>query len=193
MSRTQPIRQTNELTRFKDYYLKEHPNPRNYTLIVLGLNTALRISDILKITWGMVYDFENRHYHAHLYLTEQKTGKETMIALNQAVIAALENLRQTNSPSHKDDYLFISQKNHDTPISRYQAFRIIKKAAVDTHMPEHISCHSLRKTFGYHAWKNGTPPALLMDIFNHSSYQITRRYLCIEQDDKDEVFFHIDL
>ena len=193
MSRTQPIRQADELNRFKDYYLKEHPNPRNYALIVLGLNTALRIGDILKITWGMVYDFENRHYHAHLHLTEQKTRKETIIALNQAVIAALENLRQADSPSHKDDYLFNSQKNPDAPISRYQAFRIIKKAAVDTHMPEHISCHSLRKTFGYHAWKNGTPPALLMDIFNHSSYQITRRYLCIEQDDKDEVFFQINL
>ena len=54
MSRTQPIRQADELNRFKDYYLKEHPNPRNYALIVLGLNTALRIGDILKITWGMV-------------------------------------------------------------------------------------------------------------------------------------------
>ena len=86
-----------------------------------------------------------------------------------------------------------SQKNRDMPISRYQAFRIIKKAATDTNLPEHISCHSLRKTFGYHAWKNGTPPALLMDIFNHSSYQITKRYLCIEQDDKDNVFFQINL
>ncbi len=193
MSRTQPIRHTDELIRFKDYYRKEHPNPRNYALIVLGLNTALRISDILKITWGMVYDFENRHYHAHLHLTEQKTGKETMIALNHAVIAALGDLRQSTPLCHRDDYLFNSQKTHNMPISRSQAFRIIKKAAVDTHMPEHISCHSLRKTFGYHAWKNGTPPALLMDIFNHSSYQITRRYLCIEQDDKDEVFFQIDL
>lgn len=193
MSKTQPIREEEQLVDFKNYYRKEHPNPRNYTLIVLGLNTALRISDILKITWEMVYDFHTGHYRAHLNLTEQKTGKDAMIALNRTVITTLEDFRQTKESCQGKDYLFPSQKNPKMPISRYQAFRIIKKAAVATHMPDHISCHSLRKTFGYHAWKNGTPPALLMDIFNHSSYQITKQYLCIEQDDKDNVFFHIDL
>lgn len=37
------------------------------------------------------------------------------------------------------------------------------------------------------------PPALLMAIYNHSSYQITKRYLCIDQDDKDEVYSKIRL
>lgn len=193
MSKTQPIRQLDQLTEFKNYYLTEHPHPRNYTLIILGLNTALRISDILKITWDMVYDFDRCKYRSHLYLIEQKTGKETMIALNYAVTASLETLRQMQKPCQKNMYLFTSQKDRTAPISRYQAYRIIKKAAGYAHLPEHISCHSLRKTFGYHAWKNGTPPALLMDIFNHSSYQITKRYLCIEQDDKDDVFSHINL
>ena len=50
-----------------------------------------------------------------------------------------------------------------------------------------------RSTFGYHAWKQGTPPALLMNIYNHSSYQITKRYLGIEQDDRDDVFKNISL
>lgn len=193
MSKTQPIRQLDQLTEFKNYYQTERPNPRNYTLIVLGLNTALRISDILKITWGMVYDFNKEHYHVHLHLTEQKTGKENIIALNHAVTEALEQFRHTKPDCSSTDFLFASQKNKDLPISRYQAYRIIKKAAKETRLPEHISCHSLRKTFGYHAWKNGTPPALLMDIFNHSSYRVTKCYLCIEQDDKDNVFFEMDL
>ena len=79
------------------------------------------------------------------------------------------------------------------PLSRYQAYRFVKQAAVYAGRPEHISCHSLRKTFGYHAWKQSVPPAMLMDIYNHSSYQITRRYLGIDQDDKDQVFEKIRL
>lgn len=55
------------------------------------------------------------------------------------------------------------------------------------------SLSHLSKTFGYYAWKQGTPPALLMDIYNHSSYRITKRYLCIDQDDKDKVFEHVCL
>lgn len=192
MSKTQPIRQTSQLTKFKEYYLTEQPNLRNYTMIILGLNTALRIGDILNITWDMVYDFKNRQYRPHLFLTEQKTGKKAIIALNKPVKTVLEMLHQVQMPQ-PDSYLFAGQKNKFCPISRCQAYRIIKKAAAYACLPEHVSCHSLRKTFGYHAWKNGTPPALLMDIFNHSSYQITKRYLCIEQDDKDDVFRRINL
>ena len=53
MSTTQPIRSKQLLHDFKDYYLIKQPNFRNYTLILIGLNTALRINDILHLTWGM--------------------------------------------------------------------------------------------------------------------------------------------
>ena len=79
------------------------------------------------------------------------------------------------------------------PLSRYQAYRIVRKAAEAVGIEDVIRCHSLRKTFGYHAWKMGTPPALLMEIYNHSSFQITKHYLGIEQDDKDAVFRDIQL
>lgn len=141
----------------------------------------------------MVYDFNTGQFRSHLHLTEQKTKKETMIALNRMAVTALELLRQNQCPIQPGACLFAGQKDRTSHISRQQAYRIIKKAADYASLPEHISCHSLRKTFGYHAWKNGTPPALLMAIFNHSSYQITKRYLCIEQEDMDDVFCHLNL
>ena len=55
MNTAQPIRRDEDLERIKNYYLTEHPNPRNQLLMILGLNTALRISDILSLRWKDVY------------------------------------------------------------------------------------------------------------------------------------------
>lgn len=192
MSTTQPIRNADELSRFKNYYTGGTPTgERNRLLITMGLNTALRITDILNLRWETVYDFDALHLKTHLEITEQKTGKQTMIILNKVLKDALHRwfCRKKPDPS---DYIFQSSRSRD-PIDRYQAYRIIKKAADQCDLSGHISCHSLRKTFGYHAWKHGTPPALLMNIFNHSSYRITMRYLCIDQDDKDAVFEKVQL
>lgn len=193
MGTTYPIKDKELLEQMKLYYV-EHDNPRNYCLIVIGLNTALRISDILDLKWKDVYQGEPDLYRKHISITEQKTGKRSMVALNAAVIRALSVIRKEQADSCKpDSYIFCNSRDRSRPITRYQAYRIIKKAAVHSGLEEHISCHSLRKTFGYFAWKQGVPPAMLMNIYNHSSYQITKRYLCIEQDDRDDVFMKINL
>lgn len=194
MSTTQPIRNQEDLQGFKEYYLKEKPCIRNYVLCIMGLNTALRISDILQLKWKDVYDFSRNALLSHITVTEQKTGKINRIAVNNTLTEALMQLSVSHrNPPKSQDYLFQSRKGKNCPLSRSQAFRIIREAACRTGMEQSVSCHSLRKTFGYHAWRQGVPPALLMDIYNHSSYQITKRYLGIEQDDKDKVFLNISL
>ncbi len=192
MSTTQPIREPELLQKFKDYYCSSSPNIRNYTLCVLGLNTALRITDILNLKWENIYNFQTGKFLIHLTVIEKKTGKTNMIVLNEALRKTLSLYFEKTSPSAKQ-YLFVSRNGINQPLSRSQAFRIIKKAAISAGMLQNISCHSLRKTFGYHAWQQGVPPVLLMEIYNHSSYQITKRYLGIEQDDKDKVFLNMNL
>ncbi len=191
MSTTQPIRNKEELKHFIEYYKAECPNPRNYAMIMMGLHTALRISDVLTLTWNMVYDFEKKNFRRHLDIFEKKTGKESIVALSSHVTCALEDLFAKNEPA-PEDYLFTRTTSRKTPLSRSQAFRIIKKAAGASVCCPNISCHSLRKTFGYHAWKQGTPPALLMDIYNHSSYHVTKKYLGIDQDERDSIFMEMD-
>ncbi len=87
MSTTQPIRDREELQRFKNYYLLDEPNYRNYALIITGLNTALRINDILHLTWDMMFDDGN--IRKHIELKEQKTGKTNRILLNAELRAVL--------------------------------------------------------------------------------------------------------
>ncbi len=192
MSTTQPIRNIQEIEELKNYYYQEKPNLRNYTLICLGMNSALRISDLLILKWKDVYHFPKKHFFAHITITEQKTGKENKIILNQSALNALSLYKKSISPPNPEDYLFPG-RNKMLPLSRSQAFRIIKTAGKNLHFETEISCHSLRKTFGYHAWKSGAQPAALMNIYNHSSFQITKRYLGIDQDDKDQIFLEVNL
>lgn len=193
MGTTQPIRDKNTLRNFKNYYQDARSNVRNYTIIVIGLNTALRINDILHLTYDMVY--QNNKVREYIVVKEQKTGKENRILLNNETRHALSKyqkaLVKTKMYKEGNPFLFPSPKKADAPLSRFQAYRMITAAAKALNLGEHISCHSLRKTFGYHAWKQGTNQVVLMAIFNHSSFTITRRYLCIEQEDKDDVFRNI--
>lgn len=105
----------------------------------------------------------------------------------------MELLKRTLDTFCQDTYIFKSRIGANQPIGRICAFRIIKEAVNDLNLEGIISCHPLRKTFGYHAWKKGVPPALIMSIYNHSSIEITKRYLSIDQDDKDEVFLGMNL
>lgn len=192
MSTTQPIKDIQELKKFKGYYQNEKPNIRNYVIIQLGINTALRISDLLQLRWGDVYDFKSEAYKTHIVIKEQKTGKNNRILLNTNAKRVLQTYRETFQGVKKDMYLFPGRKRN-RPLSRFQAFRVVKSAALALHLDGNIGCHSLRKTFGYHAWKSGAQPVLLMSIYNHSSYHITKRYLDIDQDDKDYIFLTINL
>lgn len=193
MSVTQPIRNCQNLERFKGFYETQSPSPRNHALVILGLNTALRISDLLRLKWEDVYDIKTHSFKTHLSVTEQKTNKKSKIALNQTVLLTLEQYYREADFHQSAEYLFPSNKGSNSPISRCQAYRIIRKAAEGAGLEHNISCHSLRKTFGYHAWKNGVHPVLIMNIYNHSSFQITKRYLGIEQDDRDQVFLNMNL
>lgn len=192
MGTTQPIRDRQELQNFSTYYKDEKPNLRNYALVVLGLNTALRISDLLHLRWNDLYDFEKLCFRDHLLIKEQKTGKRNRIAINEKAREAMEMYFNERNPA-EDEFIFSKRANPYKPLSRSQAYRIVKDDANHTTSEEAVSCHSLRKTFGYFAWQEGVQPALLMDVFNHSSYAITKRYLGIEQDEKDLVYLNINI
>jgi len=72
MNTAQPIRTVEDISKLKNYYLTVNQNKRNYLMLVFGLNTALRISDILKLKWEDVYDMQLQQPRTHVRITEQK-------------------------------------------------------------------------------------------------------------------------
>ena len=184
----EPIREKKQLLELAGYWLRKG-NKRNYILIVLGVCTALRVSDLLRLRWGDVFDFERGMFRSHIVITEKKTKKQKMIALNRQAVKALTLCLL----ERKGDFIFMSNRREDRAISRQQAWRIVRSAAKAIGAAGRLSCHSLRKTAGYHAWKAGVSPVLLMAIYNHSSYEVTRRYLGITQQDMDAVYLRLAL
>jgi integrase len=139
---------------------------------------------LLRLTWDDLYDFQQHRVRASFTVVEKKTGNAKTIALNAAAAKALALFaKQRATPGG----FHIENERTKKAITRIQAYRLIRFAAEALQMGR-VSCHSLRKTFGYHAWKSGVSPAVIMEIYNHSSLAVTRRYLGVTQDDKDEVY-----
>lgn len=79
------------------------------------------------------------------------------------------------------DALFLSQRT-GKPIFMVQAYRLLKRAG-DLCDYDYIGTHTLRKTFEYHCFQHTKDIVTLIITFNHSSQNITKRYIGIEADD----------
>ncbi|MBZ4647116.1 MAG: recombinase XerD [Clostridia bacterium] len=166
------------------YQLLNGKDPKYGLLFKFGLNTGLRISDILPIKVKDIFN-ENGQFREYLVLKEMKTAKEKKVKINNALRKNLAEYLKTTDLQY-DSFLFPSKKgNH---IGRVQAYRILKQAAVIVGI-ENFGTHSLRKTWGYWTYKASKYNiGLIMDTFNHSSQQITLRYIGVNQDLKDELY-----
>jgi integrase len=188
MKAVEPIRNKQNVRAIVEYYLKRG-EIRNYVLIVLGLHTALRVSDILNLCWDNVYDVDKQRVRSSITIIEKKTGKTKTIALHKDVIAALT----LYSDAAKPGVPLILNQQTGKAISRIQAYRLIRAAGEAVDIETRVSPHSLRKTFGYQSWKNGKRLPVLMKVYNHSSEAVTQRYLGITQDDINEIYLDLEL
>jgi integrase len=189
MAATEPIRDKRQINQLAAYFL-ERRQLRNYVMIVLGACTALRISDLLRLMWQDVYDEDNGMFRTHLTIVESKTGKTKTVAINREALQAL----RLYYPHRRGESIFANNRKDRKAISRVQAWRIIHAAVKAVGIRGRVACHSLRKSWGYHAWTSGqVSPVIIMDVLNHSSYETTQRYLGIVQDDLDRAYLGMSL
>ncbi len=175
MNYVQPIRDLEKLEEIKTILKRQ--SFRNYFLFILGINTGLRISDILKLR---VSDVKGK---THIVIREEKTSKIKRFKINSSLTREVEYYIKNMKT---DDYLFPSRTGGNTkPISRVMAYNILSTAAHEAGVKE-IGTHTLRKTFGYHFYQQYKDVAMLQELFNHSAPSVTLRYIGISQDEIDK-------
>jgi integrase len=180
MELVQPIRDKAKLEELKA--VLKHHSYRDWFLFVMGINTGLRVSDLLTLKVSDVRD------RTHICLEERKTGKHKRFVINADLRKHIDEYTQGMSDNA---YLFPSQKT-GKPISRVQAYRLLNKAANEIGLDE-IGTHTMRKTMGYHFYQKTKDVALLQEIFNHSAPSVTLRYIGINQDVMDSALSDFSL
>ncbi|MFN7249371.1 MAG: tyrosine-type recombinase/integrase [Anaerobacillus sp.] len=151
---------------------------RDYLLFTLGINTGLKISDLLNIKKHQIVDKEG----AIKEFLQLKDKQIYSVYLNNQVKKSVEVYMATVPSLSCDDYIFKSKKGN-FPITRQQAYRIINSVAKEVGIESKIGTHTLRKTFGYHAYSGGVAVSLLQKIFHHSSRGETMKYIGIKKDE----------
>lgn len=166
MQIVQPIKDLQKIKEIQD--ILKSQSARDWLLFTIGINSGLHLNDLLQLR---VRDIRGR---SMVTVKEEKTGKEKRFAVSEELKISIEAYTLHMNPN---DYLFKSQRT-GLPIKRIRVYRILNEAAKRAGL-EGIGTHTLRKTFGYHFYKNTRDVAILKELFNHSAPSVTLRYIGI--------------
>ncbi|GAB6037692.1 tyrosine-type recombinase/integrase [Fundidesulfovibrio butyratiphilus] len=161
--------------------------PRDRLLFILGVNSGLRVQDILALK---VRDVSSVKVGGRIPIIEKKTGKENVLMMNSEIKAALDIYLSATKPK-EEHYLFKSRKGKNYPITTYAVTMMVKRWALEINVKGNYGAHSLRKTWCYIQRKQyGVSWEILSRRLNHSSPSVTRRYLGIQAEEVEEILLH---
>ncbi|MFR5525582.1 MAG: tyrosine-type recombinase/integrase [[Clostridium] innocuum] len=146
---------------------------RNYIMLILGANTGFRIEVMLQIQPFEIAGGKVR-------VMEQKTQKWQQFEINQKVYETIMKYVNFYEIGPRE-YLFKSRKGPH-PITRQEAYRIIKQLAKEAGVKYAVGCHSLRKSFGRYEYDKTKSIHLVQRMLQHSSPIITQQYICLEDE-----------
>ncbi len=179
MNLVEPIKDIKDIRKLESYFKKT--SIRNRLIFIFGINTGLRISDILALN---VEDVKNKDY---VKIREKKTKKIKTFPLNNKLKSLIKEylpIREKYSYAISNDSpLFIGKKHKR--LNRSSVYRFLNHACNELNISANIGTHTLRKSFGYHHYKQFRDIALLQKILNHSNPSTTLRYIGIYQDEID--------
>ncbi|KOS24954.1 integrase [Bacillus anthracis] len=170
-------------------YLKEH-SQRDYLLFVIGINTGLKITELLSMKFEDVLHEDGTVKEFYSLPVKDEKFKEA-VYLNTKVKEAFLVYVQSIDVK-RENYVFQSNKTTNS-ITRQQAYRVIHNAAEAVGIVGKIGTNSMRKTFGFHAYKRGIAIALLQKHFHHATPSETLKYLGISKGEEFKAEIDVDL
>ena len=195
MNFVEPIRDKKKIAQIKNQ-LRGERRFRDLLLFVVGINTALRVSDLLKLKIGDFVD-QDGQVKSRFWLKEEKRGKRQEVVVNDSIGEALDEYLAAypgieTDPEHS---VFFNTRtgNFRKPIRRGQVWKLIATICEDVGLRGNFGTHTLRKTWGYHARLSGVDLALIMHKLNHNSLAYTKRYLGITDDELEAVVRRLNL
>lgn len=172
----------NELIQDISDYLEER-RERDYVLFWTGIYTGRRIGDLRTLKIRDIKDKDR------IVFIEGKTKKKADIILHPHLKEIYKHYCEGKS---KYEYAFPNNRKPAGPISRVRIWQILNEAAAHFEYKDKIGCHTLRKTFGYWLYQEGKDIMIIKELLNQSDIAVTKRYIGIDQDQKDNVICNLN-
>ncbi|QOR67753.1 tyrosine-type recombinase/integrase [Cytobacillus suaedae] len=185
MKTVDAIKDKKRLKEMKAFLLPR--SSRDYCLFMLGINTGIRIQDLLTLH---VYNVVTETNEISSYLLTSNEVNPP-IFLNKHVRKSIVKWIKEGELTY-NDFLFKSRKTSE-PITRQQAYRIINEAAKQAGVEGSVGTHTLRKTFGYHAYLKGIAVSLIQKRLQHQTKAETYQYIGITEEKNLPIILDVNL
>ena len=177
----EPIRDKQDIQNIEDWFMSK--GWEKYAIIFkFGVMSGLRISDILAFKVKEVY------HQSRVIIREQKTGKIKEFPLQPC----LQNMLNEFCEGRDGEEWLFEGRMHKK-LERSQVYRRIKDACEALKIQANVGTHTLRKTFGYHFYKQFNRVVPLQEIFNHETPGVTLRYIGVTQDEMNDYYLRFNL
>ncbi|MCK1997035.1 tyrosine-type recombinase/integrase [Psychrobacillus psychrodurans] len=177
MNLVDPIRDIEEIERMKK--VLKSKNIRDYFLFVLGINSGLKLSDLLQLK------FED--FFCDGIVSSSICIKNIDYNINTIVKECFLLYQESIAKTELDDtYIFRGRKGNN-PIDRSHVYRILQNAALEAGLSCKIGTHTLRKTYGYQHYIKYQDIKYLQKLFKHNSIKQTFEYIGIVEFDRKKL------
>jgi integrase len=160
----------------------------------VGINTALRISDLLALTMKDIKSLDPNN--PAIRIIEQKTSKPRKIVINKPALLVMQR-RFSDHPKHvwlfQSDALNLHKRKPPQAINRRSVARVFEDVGQSIAPKVALGTHSMRKTRGYAMHKAGRSIESIAKVLNHASPSVTMRYIGLVQQDIDESYTDFEL